>query len=180
VADCKIAELVSPADLVITADIPLAGDVVAKRAEALNPRGELGTDANVGDRLAMRNLFDEMRAVRSIRSHSQENSPLRLIRLRNGSAAMTQEADAAAPLPLELLPYQILIVEFLKRHDPDVWTKEWKFELLKSTDRIDRDSQPELYCPASNGGKWLRVEVRPPRPVGASTKLWFRCHLTGA
>jgi uncharacterized protein YaiI (UPF0178 family) len=63
VADRKIVELVSPGDLVITADIPLAGDVVAKGAQALNPRGELYTDANVGDRLAMRNLFDEMRGA---------------------------------------------------------------------------------------------------------------------
>lgn len=63
VADRKIVELVSPGDLVITADIPLAGDVVAKGAQALNPRGELYTDANMGDRLAMRNLLDEMRGA---------------------------------------------------------------------------------------------------------------------
>lgn len=63
VADRKIVELVSPGDLVVTADIPLAGDVVAKGGYALNPRGELYTDANVGDRLAMRNLLDEMRGT---------------------------------------------------------------------------------------------------------------------
>lgn len=63
VADRKIVELVSPGDLVVTADIPLAGDVVAKGAHALNPRGELYTDGNVGDRLAMRNLLDEMRGA---------------------------------------------------------------------------------------------------------------------
>ena len=44
-----------------TADIPLAADIVAKGAAALNPRGELYTDANVGERLAMRNLVDDMR-----------------------------------------------------------------------------------------------------------------------
>lgn len=60
-ADRRIVELVSPGDLVITADIPLAADVVAKGAQALDPRGELYTDANVGERLAMRNLLDEMR-----------------------------------------------------------------------------------------------------------------------
>jgi uncharacterized protein len=63
VADRKIVELVSPGDLVITADIPLAGDVVAKGAHALNPRGELYTDGNVGEHVAMRNLFDEMRGA---------------------------------------------------------------------------------------------------------------------
>ena len=61
VADRKIIELVQPGDLVITADIPLAAEVVAKDALALDPRGELYTSANVGQRLAVRNLLDELR-----------------------------------------------------------------------------------------------------------------------
>jgi len=61
VADRRIVELVQPGDLVITADIPLAAQVVAKGAQALDPRGELYTEANVGERLAVRNLFDELR-----------------------------------------------------------------------------------------------------------------------
>lgn len=61
VADRKIVELVQPGDLVITADIPLAADVVEKGGQALNPRGELYTKENVGPRLAMRNLLDELR-----------------------------------------------------------------------------------------------------------------------
>ena len=61
VADRRIVELVQPGDLVITADIPLAAQVVAKGGQALDPRGELYTDANVGERLAVRNLFDELR-----------------------------------------------------------------------------------------------------------------------
>ncbi len=63
VADRKIVELVGVGDLVITADIPLAADVVGKGAQALDPRGELYTDANVGERLAMRNLVDQMRGA---------------------------------------------------------------------------------------------------------------------
>jgi hypothetical protein len=61
VADRRIVELVQPGDLVITADIPLAAQAVAKGGQALNPRGELYTEANVGERLAMRNLLDELR-----------------------------------------------------------------------------------------------------------------------
>ena len=61
VADRRIVELVQPGDLVVTADIPLAADVVAKGAQALNPRGELYTNANIGERLAVRNLLDELR-----------------------------------------------------------------------------------------------------------------------
>jgi uncharacterized protein YaiI (UPF0178 family) len=53
IADRRIVELVGPGDLVITADIPLAADVVAKGAQALDPRGELYTDANVGERHAV-------------------------------------------------------------------------------------------------------------------------------
>lgn len=63
VADRQIVELVDRGDLVITADIPLAADVVKKNAWALNPRGELYTEENVGDCLAMRDLADELRST---------------------------------------------------------------------------------------------------------------------
>lgn len=61
VADRRIVELVEPGDLVITADIPLAAEVVASGGQALNPRGEFYTNANIGERLAVRNLLDELR-----------------------------------------------------------------------------------------------------------------------
>ncbi|SFI93107.1 YaiI/YqxD family protein [Planctomicrobium piriforme] len=61
VADRRIVELVQRGDLVITADIPLAADVVAQGGQALDPRGELYTAENVGSRLAARNLMDELR-----------------------------------------------------------------------------------------------------------------------
>lgn len=61
IADRRIVELVEKGDLVITADIPLAADVVAKGGVGLNPRGDLYTDANVGAKLAARNLMDELR-----------------------------------------------------------------------------------------------------------------------
>ena len=61
VADQRIVELVVSGDLVVTADIPLAAHVVEKKAVALNPRGELYTDENIGERLVSRNLLDELR-----------------------------------------------------------------------------------------------------------------------
>ena len=61
VADRRIVELLEPGDLVVTADIPLAAEVVAKGGKALNPRGELYTDINVGERLAVRNMLDDLR-----------------------------------------------------------------------------------------------------------------------
>ena len=60
-ADRRIVELIEPGDLVITADIPLAAEVVAKGGQALDPRGELYTHDNVGERLAVRNLLDDLR-----------------------------------------------------------------------------------------------------------------------
>jgi uncharacterized protein len=61
IADRRIVELVAPGDLVVTADIPLAAEVVAKGAEAIDPRGGLYTHANIGERLAMRNVIDQLR-----------------------------------------------------------------------------------------------------------------------
>lgn len=61
VADNKIVQDLSAGDLVITADIPLAAQVIAKGGHALNPRGELYSTANIQERLAMRNFMEDLR-----------------------------------------------------------------------------------------------------------------------
>ncbi|MFQ3346087.1 MAG: hypothetical protein ACI89A_000624 [Porticoccaceae bacterium] len=61
VADNHIVDLVEDDDLVITADIPLASDVIDKGGKALNPRGELYTKGNIKARLNMRDFMDSMR-----------------------------------------------------------------------------------------------------------------------
>jgi uncharacterized protein YaiI (UPF0178 family) len=61
VADDKIVELLQPGDLVITADIPLAAAAIKKAGHALNPRGEFYTEDNIHERLAVRNMLDELR-----------------------------------------------------------------------------------------------------------------------
>jgi uncharacterized protein YaiI (UPF0178 family) len=63
VADHRIVQLVQPDDLVVTADIPLAALVVEKGAEALDPRGDLYTRENIGERLAVRDLMDQLRST---------------------------------------------------------------------------------------------------------------------
>jgi uncharacterized protein YaiI (UPF0178 family) len=63
VADHRIAQDVSPGDLVVTADIPLAAEVIAKGGHALNPRGELYSPENIRERLTMRNFMDELRSA---------------------------------------------------------------------------------------------------------------------
>lgn len=62
VADQRIAQEVQAGDLVITADVPLAAQVIAKGATVIDPRGELLTDANIEERLTMRNFMDSLRS----------------------------------------------------------------------------------------------------------------------
>ena len=61
VADNEIVLRLAAGDLVITADIPLAAQVVEKGALALNPRGEWYTRENVQQLLSMRNFMQELR-----------------------------------------------------------------------------------------------------------------------
>lgn len=61
-ADREIVLLAQPGDLVITGDIPLAADIIAKGAYALNPRGECYTKDNIRQHLSMRELMDQLRA----------------------------------------------------------------------------------------------------------------------
>ena len=61
VADNEIARRLEPGDLVITADIPLAADVVARGGHAINPRGELYTTENIRERLAARDFMEKLR-----------------------------------------------------------------------------------------------------------------------
>ena len=62
-ADHRIVEEMQPGDLVITADLPLAAEVVTRGGHALDPRGELYSEDNVRERLAMRNLMQELRSA---------------------------------------------------------------------------------------------------------------------
>ncbi|MFI0401126.1 MAG: YaiI/YqxD family protein [Thiolinea sp.] len=66
VADDYIAQHVAVGDLVITADIPLAAQVIDRQAYALNPRGEFYTPENMRERLRMRNLMEELRSTGAI------------------------------------------------------------------------------------------------------------------
>ncbi len=61
VADNEIVKRLQPGDLVITADIPLASDVLAKGGHALNPRGEVYTRDTIEALLTMRNFMDQLR-----------------------------------------------------------------------------------------------------------------------
>jgi uncharacterized protein YaiI (UPF0178 family) len=63
VADNEIANRLEPGDLVITADIPLAAQVIDKGGQALNPRGEFYCRENIREILNMRDFMDELRGA---------------------------------------------------------------------------------------------------------------------
>ena len=62
VADNEILRKHEPGDLIITADIPLAAEVIERGGLALNPRGELYTSDNIRARLNMRDFMDTLRS----------------------------------------------------------------------------------------------------------------------
>jgi uncharacterized protein len=62
-ADLHIATHAEPADIAVTADIPLAADLVAKGVTVVDPRGDEYTEENVGERLAVRDFMDGLRGA---------------------------------------------------------------------------------------------------------------------
>ena len=61
VADKYIVDTLDAGDLVITADVPLAADVIEKGGLALNPRGSMFTPDSIKSQLSMRNFMDDLR-----------------------------------------------------------------------------------------------------------------------
>jgi len=61
-ADNEIVRRVQAGDLVITADIPLASELLDKGAEAISPRGEVYTAGTIRSRLNMRDFMETLRS----------------------------------------------------------------------------------------------------------------------
>lgn len=61
VADDQIVQQIESGDLVITADIPLAANIIERGGHALNPRGEFYTPDNIREYLSMRNFMEQLR-----------------------------------------------------------------------------------------------------------------------
>ena len=89
VANNHIVQECEEGDLVITADIPLAAEVLQKKAHALNPRGEFYDQENIRHRLAMRNFMEEMRSTGQV---SGGPPPL-------GNRERMDFANASGPVP---------------------------------------------------------------------------------
>jgi len=65
-ADGYITENVQSKDLVVTQDVPLAHAVVSKGAVAINPHGQKFTADNIGERVSMRNLMQDLRETGTV------------------------------------------------------------------------------------------------------------------
>ncbi|MEM1131124.1 MAG: YaiI/YqxD family protein [Pseudomonadota bacterium] len=63
IADIWIADRAGSGDVVVTADIPLAARCVEAGAQVLTPSGEVLSAANIGQRLATRDLMADLRAA---------------------------------------------------------------------------------------------------------------------
>lgn len=61
-ADHYIVANASPGDIAVTADIPLASELVEKDVHVLTPRGEAQTRDNIRQKLVMRDFMEEMRS----------------------------------------------------------------------------------------------------------------------
>ena len=62
VADNEIVQRVVAGDLVVTADIPLASEVIAKGAKVITPRGETYDAGSIAAALTLRNFMDTLRS----------------------------------------------------------------------------------------------------------------------
>ena len=82
-ADQYIIDHVAPNDVVITADIPLAAAVVARQAMAISPRGEVYTPENIPERLAVRNLMQELRTTGLMQGGPAPLSPAEVQKFAN-------------------------------------------------------------------------------------------------
>jgi hypothetical protein len=84
-------------------------------------------------------------------------------------------------LPVEPEPFPNRII-YLAAFDTGEKEKYWpgEFELAEKPPAGAFWRAARAIAQADGKGKWIRLEITPPRPVGATTKLRFRYHLTGA
>src|SRR6185295_8857840 len=85
-------------------------------------------------------------------------------------------------LPPEKEPFPNRVI-FLAAFDTGPKEKYWPgdFEIVEKGLPADSWWRVARAVPRKEGkGKWIRLQINPPRPVGEHTKLRFRCHLAGA
>lgn len=74
-ADDWIAERAGPGDIVVTADVPLAGRCVKAGATVIGPNGRAFTEESIGMALATRNLMTDLREAGQVTGGPRPFSP---------------------------------------------------------------------------------------------------------
>ena len=102
-ADDYIVEHAQADELVICSDIPLADRLVKNSVAVLDPRGHEFNEKNMGDRLAMRNLFTELRDTGQMtggpRGYSEQDKQAFANGLDRILTRLQRKQQAAAPKP---------------------------------------------------------------------------------
>jgi uncharacterized protein len=96
-ADDWIAERAGPADVVITADIPLAQRVLASGAQALHPNGKVFTADNIGGALASRAIGEHLRSFGEITGGPKPFAPADRSRFLQALDAAVTKARKVRP-----------------------------------------------------------------------------------
>jgi hypothetical protein len=102
VADDWIAARAGPADVVITADIPLAQRVLAAGAQALSPKGRAFTLDNIGAALASRAIGEHLRSFGEITGGPSPFAPAdrsRFLQALDAAVVKAMRRSPKSPLP---------------------------------------------------------------------------------
>ena len=92
-ADNYISEEICFGDIVITADIPLASRVLEKGCLVIKNNGEIITENNIGNILAMRNLMTDLRAANPFHTQTHKQfSKIDRVRFLNSLEKLIQQS----------------------------------------------------------------------------------------
>jgi uncharacterized protein YaiI (UPF0178 family) len=100
-ADQWIADRIGAGDICVTGDIQLALRCIDAGGEAINHNGEVFTKANIGNRMAMRDLMADIRAANPLAAGGSGRSFSKADRSRflNGLERLIQQAKRRPPPP---------------------------------------------------------------------------------
>ena len=93
IADARIVAEISLNDLVITADIPLAAQVIERGAQALNPRGQMYDPDNIAAHLRRRNFMEGLRATGEMTGGPPSLSKADVANFANGLDRWTRASE---------------------------------------------------------------------------------------
>ena len=99
VADQYIAREAGKGDVAVTADVPLAAALVKKGITCIDVRGELYTEENAAERLAMRDLMTELRESGVQTGGPRPWDAKDKVRFANALDRVVTQALKATPLP---------------------------------------------------------------------------------